>query len=65
MSSWTGIEDGMPEIGQKVLIEIPVCGHFNIENGEYIGGGVFYGAWCSKRGNGECYKVSRWMPIPE
>jgi hypothetical protein len=54
----------LPEIVEKVLIEIPVCGTFNVESGKYIGDGEFYGAWCTRRGRGRDYTVSRWMPRP-
>lgn len=59
---WINIEEQLPKIGQECLIEIPVCERFNVESGKYKGNGVWVGAWCSERGNGCCYKVSRWMP---
>lgn len=59
---WINIDEQLPKIGQECLIEIPVCAGFNIENGRYKGNGAWVGAWCSERGNGCCYKVSRWMP---
>lgn len=65
MSEWISVDDRLPVIGQDVLIKIPVCGHHNIEGGKYRGDGVFYGAWCSRRGKGETYGVSHWMPVPE
>jgi hypothetical protein len=61
---WVSVEDRLPEIVEKVLIEIPVCGTFNVESGKYIGDGEFYGAWCTRRGRGRDYTVSRWMPRP-
>lgn len=64
MSDWISIKDRMPEYEQECLIRIPVCGHFNIENGKYVGDGLWHGAWCSTRGKGKCYRVSHWMPRP-
>lgn len=61
---WVKCSDRMPEIGQEVLIRIPVCEHFNIENGTYKGNGKFSGAWCSTRGEGCAYRVTEWMPLP-
>lgn len=61
---WISVEDRLPEAGQETLIRIPVCERFNIENGKYKGDGVWVGAWCDRRGNGQHYKVSHWMPKP-
>ena len=65
MSNWIKCSDQMPEIGVKVLIRIPVCGHWNVENGEYRGDGNWYGAWCSSHGKDHCYKVRQWAPMPD
>lgn len=64
MSEWINVGDDMPNVGQEVLIRIPVCNHFNIESAKYEGDGVFLGCWFSRRGNGSCYKVTQWMPLP-
>lgn len=64
MSQWIKCSERMPDIGVPVLIRIPVCGHWNIENGEYKGDGVWYGAWCSTRGEGKYYKVTQWAEQP-
>lgn len=61
---WININKRMPDIGQEVLIRIPVCGVFNIENGVYRGEGVFSGAWCTLRGVGHSYKVTHWISRP-
>ena len=61
---WISVDVRLPELHQKVLIRIPVCEYFNIENGEYKGGGEFSGAWCDRRGKGHCYSVTHWMPLP-
>jgi len=61
---WIKCSDRMPDIGDGVLIRIPVCDHFNIENAKYQGEGKFLGAWCSMRGAGCAYKVTEWMPLP-
>lgn len=61
---WVSVDDQLPEIGQECLIEIPVCGKFNLENGKYKGEGIWVGAWCDFRGKGCNYKVNRWMPLP-
>lgn len=61
---WISVDDRLPEIGQECLIEIPVCGKFNLENGKYKGKGIWVGAWCDFRGKGCNYKVNRWMPLP-
>lgn len=65
MSDWIKCGDKLPEIGEHVLIAIPVCGHFEIEGAKYKGDGQFYGAWCSTRGEGCCYKVTHWMKSME
>lgn len=65
MSQWIKCSERMPHVGAKVLIRIPVCGYFNVENGEYCGGGEWYGAWCSSRGEGHCYKVVQWAELPQ
>lgn len=65
MSKWVKCSDRLPEIGDECLIRIPVCGRFNVENGSYRGDGVWRGAWCSSRGEGHCYKVVQWAPMPE
>lgn len=65
MNQWVKCSERMPEIGEKVLIRIPVCGYWNVENGEYRGEGVWSGAWCSTRGDGKCYKVMQWAPLPD
>lgn len=61
IDSWISVDKYLPEVGQECLIEIPVCERFNVESGKYKGNGVWVGAWCSERGNGCHYKVSRWM----
>ena len=61
---WISVDDKLPEIGQECLMEIPVCGKFNLENGKYKGKGIWVGAWCDFRGKGCNYKVNRWMPLP-
>jgi hypothetical protein len=65
MSKWISVDDEMPELGQKVLVRIPVCKSFEIEGGEYRGDGKFLGAWCNCRGRSSHYQVSHWMPCPE
>jgi hypothetical protein len=65
MAEWVKCSDRLPDIGDDVLIMIPVCGSFNIEGGKYKGLGQFYGAWCSTHGVDRAYKVSHWMPMPE
>ncbi|WP_404997989.1 DUF551 domain-containing protein [Erwinia persicina] len=62
---WIKCSDAYPDVGQEVLIRIPVCGYNNIENGKYKGEGVFVGCWCGSRGKGCSYIVSHWMPLPE
>jgi len=61
---WINCSDAYPNVGQEVLIRIPVCSHHNIENGKYRGEGVFIGAWCNSRGVSCAYKVTHWMPLP-
>lgn len=61
---WINIEDRLPEVGQETLIRIPVCNHFNIENGKYTGSGSWVGAWCDRRGVDASYKVTHWMSRP-
>lgn len=61
---WIKCSDDYPDIGQEVLILIPVCNKFNIENGKYEGNGQFLGAWFDTRGKGRPYKVTHWMPRP-
>ncbi|AIX48875.1 hypothetical protein PSNIH1_00665 [Pantoea sp. PSNIH1] len=61
---WIKCSDGYPHIGQEVLIRIPVCEKFNIENAKYEGDGKFLGAWFDTRGKGRPYKVTHWMPLP-
>lgn len=65
MSQWIKCSDRLPEIGAPCLIRIPVGKHFNAESGEYRGDGLWRGAWCSARGEGHCYKVTQWAPMPE
>lgn len=65
MSKWIKCSDELPEVGRQVLIRIPVCGHWNVENGEYRGEGNWSGAWCSSRGEDHCYKVWQWAPLPD
>lgn len=65
MSKWISVKDMVPETGVEVLIRIPVCGYFNVENGSYRGEGKWYGAWCSSRGEGYAYKVTHWAEMPE
>ena len=60
--NWISVDEEMPEIGNEVLIRIPVAGYFNIENAKYKGEGVFIGAWCSNRGKDCGYTVSHWQP---
>jgi hypothetical protein len=62
---WVDVDNEMPDIDQEVLILIPVANRSNIENGVYRGNGVFSGAWCTRRGEGQSYKVSHWMPRPK
>jgi hypothetical protein len=62
---WVDVNDALPNLGDEVLIRIPVCGHHNIESAKYKGDGQFYGAWCSTRGHGCTYKVSHWMTRPQ
>lgn len=64
MSQWIKCSDRMPDIGVPVLIRIPVCGNYNVENGKYQGGGEWHGAWCSSRGEGHYYKVTQWAEMP-
>lgn len=61
---WIKCSERYPEVGQEVLIRIPVCEKFNIENGKYEGDGRFLGAWFDTRGKGRPYKVTHWMPLP-
>ncbi|WP_210461724.1 DUF551 domain-containing protein [Pantoea ananatis] len=61
---WVKCSDRYPNIGDEVLIRIPVCGSHNIENGKYKGEGKFIGAWCDNRGEGCAYAVTEWMPLP-
>lgn len=61
---WIKCSERYPEVGQEVLIRIPVCEKFNIENGKYAGDGLFLGAWFDTRGKGRPYKVTHWMPLP-
>lgn len=60
---WIACSDRMPDVGQKVLIRIPVCNQFTIENGQYAGDEQFIGAWCSMRGKGRAYKVTHWCAL--
>ena len=64
MSEWVKCSERMPEIGEPVLIRIPVCGHWNVEGGSYRGDGLWYGAWCATHGEGKSYKVKQWAPMP-
>lgn len=64
MSNWIKCSDDLPEIGVPVLIRIPTCGHWNVEGGSYQGNGVWGGAWCATHGDGRCYKVWQWAPMP-
>ena len=61
---WISIHDKMPKIGERCLIRIPVGRHFEIEGGEYKGEGDWLGAWCSRKGRNQTYKVSHWMYAP-
>lgn len=61
---WIKCADRLPPVGVEVLIRIPVCGRFNVEGGSYQGDGKWYGAWCATHGNGKCYKVTQWAPMP-
>lgn len=61
---WVKCSNGYPNIGDEVLIRIPVCEHYNVENSRYKGDGKFVGAWFSTRGLGCAYDVSHWMPMP-
>lgn len=65
MSDWIKCSERLPDVGDEVLIRMPVCGSFNIEGGKYKGDGQFYGAWCSTRGRDCAYRVSHWMPLPD
>lgn len=62
--AWIKCSDGYPDVGEEVLIRIPVCEKFNIENANYKGDGQFLGAWCDIRGKGRTYKVTHWQPLP-
>jgi hypothetical protein len=64
MSNWIKCSERMPDIGQEVLIRIPVCEYFNIESATYKSEGKFIGCWFSSRGAGCAYKVTHWMPLP-
>jgi hypothetical protein len=64
MSDWIKCSERYPDIGKEVLIRIPVCEKFNIENAKYRGEGEFLGAWFDTRGKGRPYKVTHWMPLP-
>ncbi len=61
---WIKCSERMPEVGDKVLVRIPVCNYFNIENAEYKGDGRFLCAWFSTRGKGCTYDVTHWQPLP-
>lgn len=65
MSEWIRCSDRLPEIGIHCLIRIPVCGHWNVENGKYRGDGNWFGAWCSSHGKDYSYKVLQWAPMPD
>ncbi len=64
MSEWIKCSDEYPNIGEEVLIRIPVCHYYNIENGTYKGDGQFLGAWFHTRGKDRAYNVTHWMPLP-
>lgn len=63
--NWIKCSERLPEVGDKVLVRIPVCNYFNIENAEYKGDGRFLCAWFSTRGKGCAYDVTHWQPLPE
>lgn len=66
MSDWIDIDDNFkPDIGQYCYILIPVGSQYVTESAEYIGAGVWIGAWCDSRGNGCSYRVDYWMLRPE
>ena len=61
---WIKCSDVYPNIGDEVLVRIPVGDYHNIENGKYEGNGKFICAWLTTRGLGCAYSVTHWMPIP-
>lgn len=61
---WIKCSDAYPNVGQEVLIRIPVSSHHNIENVKYRGEGRFIGAWYDYRGVRCAYNVTHWMPLP-
>ncbi|HGM7654172.1 TPA: DUF551 domain-containing protein [Pseudomonas aeruginosa] len=65
MSEWIKCSDHLPNVGDKCLIMIPVCGRYEIEGATYEGEGEWLGAWCQRKGESQCYKVKYWMPSPE
>ena len=62
---WIKCSERMPDIGQLVLIRIPISARANIESAKYEGDGQFLGAWFSMRVELCCYSVTHWMPRPE
>ena len=58
---WIAVAERLPSIGEKCLIKIPVCRSFEVEGAEYKGDGDWLGAWCSRKGRNQTYKVSHWM----
>lgn len=52
MNKFVKCSESLPEVGVEVLIRIPVGARFNVENG-------------SSRGEGHCYQVTHWAPMPE
>jgi hypothetical protein len=58
---WVAVQDGLPSVGDKCLIKIPVSKRFEVEGAEYKGDGDWLGAWCSRKGRDQTYKVSHWM----
>jgi hypothetical protein len=65
MSHWIKCSDQLPEVGVECLLRIPVCGHWNVEGGKYMGDGRWRGAWCATHGEGKSYKVFQWAEIPQ
>ena len=57
---WVSVDAGLPPVGAKVLIGIPVSNRLNIESAKYKGNGVFVGCWARSRGAGQDYGVLYW-----
>lgn len=64
-AEWVSIGDTCkPQLGEEVLILIPVCSRHVIESAVYVGDNAFVGAWCSRRGERCTYEVSHWVQAP-